>query len=54
MQGGTGTQESELKVRLSPCVYPLGACGITVWTDLKESLISTVDTEEVCSVPRPC
>lgn len=36
---------SELKVWLSPHVYLLGTTGITIWIGLKESLVSTVDTE---------
>lgn len=41
--------DSELKVWLSPYVYRLGTHGVPIWIELKESLISTADIEEVCS-----
>lgn len=45
--------DSELKVWLSHYVYRLGTPGVTIWIELKESLISTADTEQICSAARP-
>lgn len=45
--------DSELKVWLSHYVYRLGTPGVSIWIELKESLISTADTEQICSAARP-
>lgn len=45
--------EPEVTAWLSLHVYLLGTGGITIWTGLKECLISTADSEQICSAPEP-